>query len=439
MPLRYSSSSALALAEFAVIIGLFAVFLTSFEMPSPVHGPGEIFGQDSVHILRMLSEGETYRWNPQNHLLYHVLLERGYAVWGSVFGDGLDSAFRYLKLFTALSGLAFLIVLRRLLWHLRLEAAQRIALLVLSGFSLSIWFHFSAFETHGLALPALALYLLCLVRIRDEEDRGVLDRVLLIASLLLMGWIRLDLFRFAVVTGLLLFLPRMRSQRSGVLVDLALVAVLGFAGNALLASIYLDAPLREAGTEAYQRSNTKRLNRALMRIENLTPSKLLVVGRTVSVYSLVMPVGPRDAERSWLAPPTNRIAAVPGSGRNQAIGASALFREPLHRALGSAISLSATGGVVLLLLAALGGSLGRVFAGDLLHALLLAQVAAGWVLYTWFNPVEPFLWALEFTPFWIVMIAELLRRAPRRAWGGIWALTTVIVVHNLCAFYLPLR
>ncbi len=94
---------------------------------------------------------------------------------------------------------------------------------------------------------------------------------------------------------------------------------------------------------------------------------------------------------------------------------------------------------MLLLLAALGASVARIYSGDALHTMLLAQAAAGWLLYTWFNPLEPFLWVVEFVPLWIVMIAELLRAKNRPLWIGLATLAVLIALHNVHAFYFPFR
>ena len=107
------------LPEGALIAALFLLYLFCFPLASPVHGPFEVFDQDSAYLLESLVRDEPYAWNPQNHLLYHVLVELGHRPWKEAFGSGLESTYRYLKLFTALTGLGFLIALRWLLVELR--------------------------------------------------------------------------------------------------------------------------------------------------------------------------------------------------------------------------------------------------------------------------------------------------------------------------------
>ena len=115
-------------------------------------------------------------WNPQHHLLYHTLVEKGFGLWKLRFGVDSDSAFGYLKLFTALTGLAFLLALRFLFKEFGVPPFRRICFLLLAGLSVSAWFHFTAFETYCLAMPALVLYFVALHRLIRRGSRRLPDR-----------------------------------------------------------------------------------------------------------------------------------------------------------------------------------------------------------------------------------------------------------------------
>jgi hypothetical protein len=423
--------------EGAVVLGLFLFYLSSFDLTSAVNGPYEVFAQDSVYILKYLDRGKTFRWNPQSHLLYHYVVDRGYLAWQALFGTGIESVYRYLKLFTALCGAGFLAGMAFLFRELGLDVRLRAVLLLLSGVTVSAWFHFAAFETHCLAMPALALYLLALARLRNRATRSAGDRLLLVASLLVCGWTRLDLFRFAAASLPLLALPRLRRHAKGLAVDLALVALLGLAGNAWLAHSYLGRPFPRALTAAFERDDRNELDGLLATSRNLEPRLLAQVGRAVSLYSFAMPVERPASGRGFLAPPTYQLdLEYSGEG---VLPSTELFLEPARNMLGSALGLAALAGVVAVLVWACGRGLGRAATGDPFHAGLALQATCGWLFYTWFNPLEPFLWTLEFMPLWVAMLADGLRGRSRFGALALAALAACLLAHNWFAFYLPFR
>lgn len=424
------------LAEAAVVASLCGLQLVSFGPGSPVHGPWEVFAQDSVYIWESLANGTRYPWNPQSHLLFHVVLEWGFRAWAHVFGGGLTSGFIYLKLFTLLTGFGFYLVLRQVLVSLGLGPARRILLLLLTGFSVSIWFHFSAFETHGLALPALAGWLLSLVTLRQQPRPTIGVRLLFVGSLLFMGWTRVDLFRFAAVSAGLLLVPSIREWWRDRIVDLLLVAVLGVAGNAWMAAVYFDQPLSVTVLKPFERDDPNLRDR-LGRLENLSPAHLLAIGRAVVLYSIVMPVKARAPERSFFGPPGREFDLR----KRQPAGSqsASMFFEPVRNLLGTALSSLALVGVATVLVVAAMRSGARFVRGDPLHVMLWLQALSGWLFYTWFNPFEPFLWIVEFVPLWVVGIADGWRTLPRSSWVGLALVTLVLALHNAFAFWMPLR
>jgi hypothetical protein len=422
-------------ADGVVVAAIFAFHLASFDPSSAVHGPNEIFAQDSVYILESLVEDEPYSWNSQNHLLYHAVVELGYDGWKAAFGPGPASAYRYLKLFTALCGLLFFVFFRQVLLELGLGTARRALLLVLTGVSVAVWFHFSAFETHCTAMPALALYLLALVRLRDRNARPLADRALFVASLLVCGWSRVDLFRFAAFSAPLPLLPGARRHARGLAVDLALVAVLGLAGNAVIASLYYGDPPWETADEVFERHDRRQLRERLGRPDNLAPRHLVDVGRAVALYGILAPVEPREPGRGFFAPP-RYVLDLPRTvdGENPSTG---LYLQPARNLWTTAPSALALAGVLAVLLAAGAWSFRRLLAGDPLHGMIAVHAAAGWLSYTWFNPHEPFLWVLEYVPLWIVAIADASRGTPRAAWIALGLVTAAVAAHNWFAFYVP--
>lgn len=101
---------------------LWFIFPFSFKLSSPVHGmsptkdfPTEVFEQDSKYIIEALVAGERFLYNPQHHLLYHVLTEWGYKAFRPHIHHSPEKVFLFLKGVTVLTGIAFTILLSRLL------------------------------------------------------------------------------------------------------------------------------------------------------------------------------------------------------------------------------------------------------------------------------------------------------------------------------------
>ena len=74
-----------------------------------------------------------------------------------------------------------------------------------------------------------------------------------------------------------------------------------------------------------------------------------------------------------------------------------------------------------------------------LAACILVNWGVGLLLYTWFNPHEPFLWLLEFLPFLVVFLGNGLKKSGNNVWVliSIWIL--FLLIHNVLFFYLPYR
>ncbi len=405
-------------------------------MEGPLHGPLEAFDQDSTYLLRGLAAGEFYRWNPQNHLLYHVLVESGFRAWEMLFGPGLESAFRYLKLFTAVSGFLFLWAMRWLLVELGLALIPRLVLLFLTGISVSVWFHAAAFETHCIGLAPLAVYLRSLVRLRAGAPRTPLDRALFVGSLAVMGWTRVDLFRFAVVSSLLLVVPALRSAWRRIGADLGVAALIAVAGCGILAAIYFEVPFHHAMPTVLERRDRPWLKQQLSQVENLTPPNLARVARATTFYSMMMPIAGQPPDRGFFAPPTYVMGVE--WPRDEALSAR-LFSKSLRNVLGNGLALFVALGLAGFFAVTAVASVRGAARGDPLHVVLLGQVIAGWLLYTWFDPWEPFLWVVEFLPLWVVLFADWLRGRGAGALIATAVLSAALALHNWHAFYLPFR
>ncbi len=391
----------------------------------------EIFDQDSEWILRHLwlsgepesrcfFEHEVYPWEAQSHILYHYLVENGYSAWRSLTSDSSpNSAFRFLKGFTALTGLGFLVTVVMLFRRIGLPVAIRCTLLAITGVSVTAWFNFAGFETHSLAMPAIGLYLMVVLRLAKGQTFRRRDQLMLILSLVFCGLSRTDLWRFWALSVFLPVLPVFRAHWKKLFISLGIAGLLGAAGFVALTNVYFRVPVAEVPTLLLERKD--RRDPRLARASNLTLDNLVDVGRATSVYTILMPVveGADDPVRRY----RRRAPKV------------AYFSEPLATMLNRPLSAVALLGVMMLFAIALGFSLVRMARGDPLHWAIAIQWLPAWLFYTWWNPAEPFLWGLEFLPLSMAIVATTCARAPRLTWIALSVLLSVVILHNIHYFY----
>ena len=401
--------------ELLVVLLMGLVFAFSFKLSSPVHGlyptkdfPTEVFEQDSKYIMDALVNGERFRYNPQHHLLYHVLTEWGYKVLRPHIRHRLGTVYVFLKGFTVLTGIAFTILLSRLLWEMDLRLYHRILLLLLSGISVTAWFNFSAFETHSLGMAGIALYLLVILRLTRLGQFRLQEGLLLGVSLVFMLLCRLDLARFFVATALLIPLPRYRAhwRRLGLVLAAALLA--GGLLYSSLASVYLNRPLSEMPKTVFHRDDPD-LKTVLGTVRNLTAANLSRMTLATTVSTVIMPIG----KRKFVGP-------LDGIGEH----AGAMLTVALW--------------VVIILIAGWATWKNRKNSGPL-AACILVNWGVGLMLYTWFNPHEPFLWLLEFLPFLVVFLGNGLKKSGNNVWVLVSIGILFLLIHNVLFFYLPYR
>jgi hypothetical protein len=400
--------------EWLLIAFLTCVYIASFTFASDVNGMGqieEVFDQDSRYVIRSLGLDIPYEWNGQNHMLYHWLTDRGFRLWKLAVGGGIASAFYFLKIFTALTGCCFLIALRSLCVEAGLGARDRLAFLPFAGLSLAIWFHFSAFETWGLGMPALVLFLLALLRRLRRNDVSVANHALLIGSLLFAFWTRSDQWRLPVATALILLLPGVRPVRRSLLLDLFLFGVLAPVGLTLLTSDYYQIPLGQGLRKLSERHDFEGLKPLLGTLDNLRPAHLWRVFRANGLYSILMPV-------------TTDTVPFRGSMRG-------FFKSPL-----SLVALIAVG--LLLVRTSLLG-VRKLLQGDAYQVVLWSSWGMGWLFYTWFNPREPFLWVVQFGVLQFAAIVDTWQRGSTRFTWAVAGTGLLVALHNTVFFWLRYR
>jgi hypothetical protein len=403
--------------ELLAVLCMQIFFTFSFSLYSPVNGifhtdafSREVFDQDSKYIIDALVNGTHFEWNPQHHLLYHVVTEGVYnKVFRPYVHHDLETVYMFLKGFTVLTGTAFMILLSRVLWEMGLPLFPRILLLLLSGISVTAWFNFSAIEAHSLGMAGIALYILVILRLTRFGQFRLQEQLMLGVSLTFLFLCRLDLVRFFLATALLIPLPRYRAYWR----RLSLVLATAFLASCLLylplTSIYFKVPLSDAPKTLLHRDDPGRLEKVLGRRQNLTVSNLSRMSLATTISTVIMPVG---------------------TGK---------FRDPLAGIMTHpmfAVTLICY--LIVLIRMASATWRDRKSSGPFVAGILVNWVV-GLGLYTWFNPGEPFLWLLEFLPLIVVLLGNGLKQGTVREWVLIGVGTFLILFHNTLYFYLPYR
>jgi hypothetical protein len=383
--------------EASAVFVLASLFFFGFILASPVNGyiqqlhdgwspDVEIFDQDSSVIMDTLVQGTRYKWNPQDHLLYHFLTEGiYYRLVRPHTHHSLTSVFLFLKVFTVSTALLALILLSRLLWEMGVGRSLRVILILLFG---------------------VFVYLLALHRLGRERTFRWRNGLLLGTSLAFLLLCRLDLVRFFAQTAVLVALPPFRSswrQLSAVVLG---AFVLGLLALVPLVAMYQGVPVSRAPQELLRRTDSTRLAASLATTRNITLTNVSRMALATTVSAVIMPVGPDK------------------------------FRGPLTGMAAHPLAV-----LTLLAYATMIGVAGYVAWRDRrrtkpLLSILAVNWCVGLALYVWFNPHEPFLWLLEFLPFVIVLVASAFKDCGTRTWSLVGAALVLVMLHNTLYFYL---
>ncbi len=419
-------------ADWIAIFCLIALYYLSFHLESRINGyviPEpipisesvlEVFHQDTHFIIQALDNETRYSVQEPHHLLVHVATDFIYNIVKSVRHHGTRQAYRFLKIFTVIQAALFLFMMRIFLRQFDLSALRRLALLLLTGCAVSVWFHFAAFETHAMAMPALVGYLMLAQRIFREERSPPRTYILLGICLVFMALVRLDNFRFILLTPPILLFRGAREKWKPLSLTIALSMLVAIALYFPLTSHYLGVPTREVMRNVLYRRDRVDLRYQMKTFRNLAPEPLGEMTAAMTVYSFVMPRGEDK------------------------------FRTPFADQFKHPGSAAACGFFSLGLVAALCRLLRRRIWRNPFFLLLALHGTAALFFYTWFNPLEPFLWTLEFVPLIVAGLAlSLAGPAPPEASAGrgrepfitaFLVLTLLLMfVQNVRFFLMPYR
>lgn len=400
----------------ASVIVLLAIFhFLSFSLPSSVNGyepieqfPQEVFDQDSPWIIYALVEGQRFKFNPQHHLLYHLATEGTYRKLIRPFvNHGPETVYTFLKLFAVLSGTAFFLLLIRIFHELGLAFRPRILLLLLTGVSVSAWFNFAAIESHSIGLFGIGIYVLALLRIVQRRKFDRTEQILLGFALVFVVLCRLDLIRFFLATAFLLPLPYFREHWRRISATIVAAAIVTAVAYPALASLYFQRSIVESAGLIIDRRDRADLSESLGTVKNLTPGNVVLMIQSTFISSVIMPSG------------------------------DSRFKKPIEGVTAHPLSMIAAAAYLLALIKAGSntwktGRRSRVFA-----TALLINWAVGILLYTWFNPQEPFIWLLEFLALLSVLLANGFREDSSGHSAILFVVLVLVLMNNVTFFYLP--
>ena len=419
--------------DWLVIAALVFGYYASFELTSEVNGPYELFQADGIYIIGGLGRQEPYPFYPQNHLLYHVLVENGYAFWSGLVGRSADSVYGFLKGFTALTALGFLLGFRLLLRDMGHAAPARALLLLFLGVSVSAWFNFAAFETRSLAMIPVVFCLVAVFRLASDATPRAGTHALLISSLILCGLARTEGWRLTALVLLLPLLPAYRRHARSLLRDVVVVGALGLTLTAGLASFYFSIPWSEVAARLTEGRNTPSEASLFGTFENVTPAHLATMARAVGVYAFAMPVRADN-------PDDITIRRKPRVGDPGVYGrAVPFFSTPIASVAGDPLALVTMATLIGFLLLSVWNGAPRLRSLEPFPVAIVALWLSSWVFFTWWNPHSPFLWTFDFLPLTVALIALSLEAKSRWVWGWLLAAVALLLVHNTRFFYLEFR
>ncbi len=187
---------------------------------------------------------------------------------------------------------------------------------------------------------------------------------------------------------------------------MTLALCLASLGYLLLGRHYFKAPWAKVPAIIVSRQEFAPLKVKLEHVSNLKPPLLWRMIRATSLYTLLMPLGPRN------------------------------FRAPLTTIKGRPLAMLAFACLLAFWLALLRHWLPGIWRGDAFLLMLMAHWLATLLFFTWFNPHEPFLWLMYFLPLTTIAGAYCFASQGKAYWL-LWTLTALLLLaHNAVYFYL---
>lgn len=398
----------------AVAIALFLIlgWIYSISIPdrfNTVYENRRFFDSDGEFITRQFRQGKTFTHN--DHLLYHVLATVLYR--NAPFIPGLvQDPVAVHKPLSVVAGSVAVVFLYYAGLALGASTGMAVAGALLAGGCAGWWFFSATIDTY---MPSLAASCLALWAILEWV------RAPRIAWLLTAGvgaglafLFRTDGFLLAPL-GLALLAHRTTFWRNAAILA-AVVALVGAGGYVWLAQRFYNVPpakVADWALHGMKRPEAKR-EKIWGVAKNLTAKNFRRVIANHVFYTVLIPhvEGTADTKtmRHYLRP--------------RALAPLLLY-------------LGATGW-------GLAGWARRMFASSSASAALIAGLALMWILpriifYTWWNPFEPFLFAVMSIPGWWLLWISGAASLSNSRWYPVcfWAACFGVWMHNLYTMILP--
>jgi hypothetical protein len=403
------------------------------------------FDSDGEFITRQFSQGKTFTHN--DHLLYHVLgrLLHDHAGRIPFVAPNSVSAHKTLSVVAGALGVTLLFLFaRRILGRSFPALATALWIGGCSGY----WFFAATIDTY---LPNLCASILALgMALKCLRDQRISSYTLLGAAMGLAFLLRTDSFLLAS-----LILVAVPGSRDRIFARLAACAAAGtlvsLAGYALLAHVFYRVPAGNLVAWALGHVNRPEAAKEWGVMSNLTPQNFRLAALNQSLYGVILP----------------GLYGVQSTHVTTALG-TVKTGEPVLWAY-------------LAFMAIAGGRVSRGVWRELKHrswsSVILAALAATWFLsrtwfYVWWDPKDPFLFAVLSLPaLWLLLLLFVNEPPPHQIqnppsnpewWGaGCWKsgagpnlcsrirqdgtgllvlfMAILIWIHNLLAMIVPLR
>lgn len=408
----------------ALVLFLGMVLVYNNSVPgrfNTVYDNRRFFDSDGEFITRQFNQGKTFTHN--DHLLYHILGRQLYdhADLLPFVAPNPVSAHKALSVVAGALGVMLLFLFGRRFTGRSLPA---LAAALWIGGSASYWFFAATIDTY---LPNLCAGILALgLALKGLKDQRVSRYAWLGAAMGLAFLLRTDSFLLAS-----LILVVVAGSRDRIFARLAACAAAGalvsLAGYALLAHVFYHVPPGELIPWALGHVDRPETAKEWGVLTNLAPANFRLAALNQSLYGVILP----------------GLYNVRSTDVPSAMGSVRSGGPMLSTYLAFMAVMLAT-----VIIGVWRAAKNRTWSPAILLALAVAWFLSRTVFYAWWDPKDPFLFAVLSLPaLWILLLlftggtpAETVRPKMANIRAGLVGLMAILIwIHNFLAMVVPLR